>query len=236
LFELADGGTVLLDEIGDMKLSMQAKLLRVLETRRFRRVGGEQDISVNVRVIACTNRDLDQMVARGEFRQDLLYRLKVISVRMPSLLDRPEDIPLLARHFLSAFASEFKRPPQTFSKTSEEALMKYSWPGNVRELRNVIERLVILESDTEILPRHLPSEIAAGSSGRDAGTGHWVVQLPPGGVALSNVERELVMQAMERTGGNQTQAAQLLGIERDALRRRLIKYGVLEVATEASAA
>jgi two-component system response regulator AtoC len=228
LFELADGGTILLDEIGDMKLALQAKMLRVLETRQFRRVGGSADITVDVRVIALTNKNLEEAVARGEFRQDLYYRLKVIAVTMPTLAERPKDIPILAEHFLKSFAHEFKKPLKQMSAPALEALQNYPWPGNVRELRNVIERLVILEADQVILPKHLPPEIRAGAKRG----GRWIIELPAAGVALVDVERELVLQALERAGGNQTHAAELLAIERDALRRRMIKYGLLEQAHE----
>jgi DNA-binding NtrC family response regulator len=228
LFELADGGTILLDEIGDMKPVMQVKLLRVLETRQFRRVGGTTDITTDVRVIALTNRDLPQAVARGEFRQDLYYRLKVIPLRMPALRERPEDIPALAEHFARHFAAEFKKPLKTFTPASLAALQAYPWPVNVRELRNVIERLVILEADTVLQPGHLPPEIRSGAPPLHGPTG---IRLPDGGIRLADVERDLIRQAMERTHGNQSQAAELLGLERDALRRRLIKYGYLEPAS-----
>ncbi|HVM60978.1 MAG TPA: sigma-54 dependent transcriptional regulator [Verrucomicrobiae bacterium] len=223
LFELADGGTVLLDEVGDMEPSLQAKLLRVLESREFQRVGGTQSISVDVRVIAATNKNLEQAVADGEFRRDLYYRLKVISVRMPSLREQAEDIPLLASHYLAKFAEEFNKPPKKLSADAAKALREYGWPGNVRELRNAMERLVILERTEVILLEHLPPELRLGI--RPANRS--IIQLPPGGVALAEVERELVFQAMERAGGNQSSAAELLGIERDALRRRLIKFGYL---------
>ncbi len=232
LLEMADGGTVLLDEIGDMKPALQAKLLRVLETRTFRRVGGTQDIAVDVRVMASTNKNLEEAVARGEFRQDLFYRLKVISVRMPSLRERAEDARLLAEYFLKQFAEEFKKTPKQLSPEAAEALGRYGWPGNVRELRNAIERLVILEADGVVQPKHLPPEIRAGVKRG----GKWLIELPAAGVALAEVERELVLQAMERSGGNQTRAAELLGIERDALRRRLVKYGALDVSCESSVA
>jgi DNA-binding NtrC family response regulator len=224
LLELADGGTVLLDEIGDMKPSLQSKLLRVLETRQFRRVGGQHDISVDVRVIASTNKNMLHTVESGEFRQDLYYRLKVISVRMPAIRERAEDIPQLAAHFVNQFARDYNKPTKHLSPETVEVLSRYAWPGNVRELRNVIERLVILESEPVILPRHLPPELLAGSPSIRRG----LLELPADGVRLVEVERELVIQAMERTAGNQTKAAELLGIERDALRRRLIKYGYLE--------
>jgi len=220
LFELADGGTILLDEIGDMKPAMQVKLLRVLETRQFRRVGGTHDIATDVRVVALTNKDLQLAVSKGEFRQDLYYRLKVIPVRMPALREHPDDIPLLAEHFFIHFAGDFGKPVKTVSPEALVALQAYAWPGNVRELRNVIERLVILEADQVILPKHLPLDIRSGGKSQD----QRVVELPAGGVALVDVERELIWQAMVRCQDNQTQAAELLGIERDALRRRLVKY------------
>jgi DNA-binding NtrC family response regulator len=228
LFELADGGTVLLDEVGDMKPLLQAKLLRVLESREFQRVGGTQSISVDVRVIAATNNNLEQAVANGDFRQDLYYRLKVISLRMPILREQPEDVPLLATHYLEQFAAEFNKPPKKLSPEAATALQRYAWPGNVRELRNVMERLVILEQTEVVLPEHLPAELRLGTQPNHRS----IIQLPPGGVALAQVERELVCQAMQRSGGNQSSAAELLGIERDALRRRLIKYGYLSATTD----
>jgi DNA-binding NtrC family response regulator len=227
LFELADGGSILLDEIGDMKPAVQVKLLRVLETRHFRRVGGTADLTTDVRVMALTNRDLPAAVARGEFRPDLYYRLKVIPLRMPALRDRPEDVPALAEHFAAHFAAEFTKPRKTFTPAALAALQAYPWPGNVRELRNVIERVVILEADPVLQPAHLPPEIRAGQ----APLGHDTIRLPDGGLTLVEVERDLVRQALERCHGNQSQAAALLGLERDALRRRLMKYGYLESAS-----
>jgi two-component system, NtrC family, response regulator AtoC len=224
LLELADGGTVLLDEIGDMKPSLQAKLLRVLETRQFRRVGGTQDIPVDVRVIASTNKDLAHAAAAGEFRQDLFYRLKVISVKMPVLRDQRDDIPLLADNFLKQFAQEFSKPVKTLAPEAAAILQRYDWPGNVRELRNAIERLVILEREQVIGPANLPGELRI----QVKPGGKSLIELPANGVTLTDVERELVFQAMERAGNNQTKAAELLGLERDALRRRLVKYGYAE--------
>jgi DNA-binding NtrC family response regulator len=148
------------------------------------------------------------------------------------LRDRPEDVPALAAHFLNTFAGEFNKPLKQLSAEAAAVLQKYDWPGNVRELRNVIERLVILEADNVLQPAHLPPEICLGAK-RSA---KWLIELPPGGVALADAERELVLQAMERAGNNQTQAAELLGIERDALRRRLLKYGLLDAAHAHSAA
>ncbi len=223
LFESADGGSVLLDEIGDMHPALQAKLLRVLESRQFYRLGGTQPISVDVRVIAATNRNLEEAIERGEFRQDLYYRLKVISLRLPALRERPEDIAVLARHFLRQFAEEYSKSTKRLSEAAARVLEECAWSGNVRELRNVIERLVILEHADEILPEHLPAELRLHTKPN----GRSLIELPADGVALVDVERELVRQAMERSGGNQSFAAELLGLERDALRRRLIKYGYL---------
>jgi DNA-binding NtrC family response regulator len=232
LFELADGGTVLLDEIGDMQPALQAKLLRVLESREFHRVGGTQSISIDVRVIAATNQNLEEAVANGGFRQDLYYRLKVISLRMPPLREQAEDIPLLAEHYLGQFAEEFNKSAKKLSPEAAKALQRYQWPGNVRELRNAIERLVILESAEVVLPEHLPAELRLAAKRKNRS----LVELPADGVALADVERDLIRQAMERAGGNQSHAAELLGVERDALRRRLIKYGYLTAtATELSA-
>jgi two-component system, NtrC family, response regulator AtoC len=232
LFELSDGGTVLLDEIGDMKPALQAKLLRVLESRQFYRIGGVQPISVDVRVIAATNRNLEEAVAHGEFRQDLYYRLKVIALRLPALREQRDEIPVLARHYLQQFAEDYGKPTKRLTPEAAKVLQGYDWPGNVRELRNVIERLIILEHTDEIRPEHLPAELRLQTKPNSRS----IVQLPPDGVALSDVERELVRQAMERAAGNQSQAAALLGIERDALRRRLIKYGYLSATSEVNAA
>ena len=232
LFELADGGTVLLDEIGDMKPLLQAKLLRVLESREFHRIGGTQPVNVDVRVIAATNRNLEEAVANGEFRQDLYYRLKVIGLRLPALREQRDDIPVLARHYLQQFAEEYGKPAKQLTAEAAKILQAYDWPGNVRELRNVIERLIILEHTDEIRPEHLPAELRLQTKPNSRS----IIQLPTDGVALVDVERELVRQAMERAAGNQSQAAELLGLERDALRRRLIKYGYLTSTPEVSAA
>jgi len=232
LFELADGGTVLLDEIGDMKPLLQAKLLRVLESREFHRIGGTQPVTVDVRVIAATNRNLEEAVANGEFRQDLYYRLKVIGLRLPALREQRDDIPVLARHYLQQFAEEYGKPAKQLTAEAAKILQAYDWPGNVRELRNVIERLIILEHTDEIRPEHLPAELRLQTKPNSRS----IIQLPTDGVALVDVERELIRQAMERAAGNQSQAADLLRLERDALRRRLIKYGYLTSTPEVSAA
>jgi transcriptional regulator with PAS, ATPase and Fis domain len=224
LVELAHGGTVFLDEIGDMSGTVQAKLLRVLEERRFRRVGGTRDIAVDIRVIAATNRDLRQVVETGAFRKDLYYRLQVVTITLPPLRARREDIPLLARHFLEHFAREFRKRAPQLSPAAERLLVEYDWPGNVRELRNVVERAMILEDAGELLPAHLPPEIAQLPASPAVAAARF--PLPRTGVVLEEVEREFVRQALEMTGGNQTRAATFLGLTRDELRYRVKKFGL----------
>ena len=230
LFEVAHGGTIFLDEIGDMSGGLQAKLLRVLEERNFRRVGGTKDVTVDVRVIAASNRDLRQAVDSGAFRKDLYYRLQVVTITIPPLRDRREDIPLLGRHFLEYLSREFKRRPPRLSPEAERLLVHYDWPGNVRELRNVMERAMILEDTGDLLPGHLPPEI-----GPVAASPSLLVpmfQLPEAGVVLEEVERAFVRQALELTRGNQTRAARLLGLTRDELRYRVKKFGLNHTAEE----
>ncbi len=223
LLELADGGTVFLDEVGEMGPGAQAKLLRFLEERTVRRLGGTRDIPVDVRVIAATNRDLEADVRAGRFREDLFFRLQVVPIHLPPLRERRGDVTLLATHFLERFSREQRKRLEGFEPEALAALERYAWPGNVRELRNLVERLVILCDGPRIrladLPRHVRGEGEAG--GGDGG-----IRLPPGGVRLADVERSLVEQALVRTGGNVTRAARLLGISRDALRYRLKKLGI----------
>ena len=225
LFELADGGTIFLDEIGDMGVALQSKLLRFLQEKTFRRVGGIKDIKVDVRVIAATNRDLEKAVAEGRFREDLYYRLKVIPIDLPPLRSRPGDIPILANHFIDTFNREFKKQTCGLSDEAVRRLVAYSWPGNVRELRNVIERAMILETKELLEVDDLPVEILNGAS-RDNGEGAF--HLPAEGCSLKGLEREMVKQALGKTHGNQTRAARLLGISRDALRYKMKKYHFLE--------
>jgi len=222
LLELAHGGTIFLDEIGDMTPALQAKLLRVLEERRFRRVGGTKDISVDIRVVAATNKDLRAAVDEGEFRKDLYYRLQVVTVTIPPLRERRADIPLLARHFLDHFGREFKKRQPRLDPQVERLLVQYDWPGNVRELRNVVERAMILSDSGEIMPGDLPPEIAAQAAAPSRERPRF--QMPPSGVILEDVERDFVRQALELTHGNQTRAARLLGLTRDELRYRAKKF------------
>lgn len=221
LLELADGGTVFLDEVGDMPAALQAKLLRFLEERTFRRVGGVQDIEVNVRVIAATNRDVDKLIEEGKFREDLYYRLNIIPIDLPLLRERGDDIKLLADYYLGLFASEFRRNITALSPEAVEKLMAYTWPGNVRELRNTIERAVLLGKNPVIGPDDLV--IGRGSQN----TRPFMIDLPPGGIGLQVVEEQLVKQALAQTGNNQTKAAKLLQLSRDQLRYRMERYNLL---------
>jgi two-component system, NtrC family, response regulator AtoC len=231
LFEQAEGGTVYLDEIGDMRLDLQGKLLRLIEEKVFRRIGGTRDIKVDARIIAATNRDLPTLTASGEFRADLYYRLKVFPLHLPTLRKRPEDILPLARHFLRRFSREMRREIPDLHAETEARLLGYAWPRNVRELRNVLERALILASGKTILPDHLPPElgepVAAAVSASAQGESKGAVSLPSEGLRLEEVERELVRQALEATEHNQVRAARLLGISRDALRTRMKKFGFL---------
>jgi DNA-binding NtrC family response regulator len=222
LLELADGGTLLLDEIGDLKPAIQAKLLRVLETRTFRRVGGNQDISVDVRVIASTNKNIADAVDRGEFRQDLLYRLKVIGVRMPSIAERKDDIPVLAGHFLQSFAREFNQPLKQLAPETIDVLRQYDWPGNVRELRNAVERLVVLARSDKLTLRDVPANIRGGADL----TRIAVVRT---GMTVEEAEKQLIIQALKETGGNRTAAARKIGISRRTLHRKLKQFQLEEL-------
>jgi DNA-binding NtrC family response regulator len=221
LFELADGGTLFLDEIGDMSPSLQAKLLRVLEEKRFRRVGGTEDVKIDVRVIAATNRDLEKAIRERTFREDLFYRLNIIPIDLPPLRERTEDIPTLVDHFLEHFSREFKRPFKSVTPKALARLKAHSWPGNVRELRNALERACLL-SGGEIIDE---TDLLLGRPAPAAGPGE-PFTLPPGGLVLEELEKSLVTQALERASGNQTKAATLLGISRDQLRYRMEKHGL----------
>jgi len=237
LFEQAEGGTLFLDEIGELELSLQAKLLRVLEEGSFRRVGGLKDLPLDVRVIAASNRDLKTEGEEGRFRADLFYRLSVIQIDIPPLRERDDDVRLLAEHYMSSFRKRLRK--NNINSISTEALAafrSYEWPGNVRELRNVIERAMILEDSDEIttkyLPRGLVADSRSASDGRREARTADHMRLPADGVSLEDVEMSLVRQALERSGGNQTKAAELLDISRDQLRYRMKKLGELEVAAD----
>lgn len=225
LFELADGGTVFLDEVGDMAYSMQAKLLRILEDKTFKRVGGVKDITVDVRVISATNQDLKDLMGEGTFRKDLYYRLQVVPIYLPPLRDRKEDILPLTKHFIDVFNEEFRKNVKEISEKAREFLVRYEWPGNVRELKNVIERAMILESEDILLLEHLPIELVSGHM--PTFPSYTGLTIPKEGLSLDKVEEDLVKQAVAIAGGNQSRAADLLGMQRDAFRRRLKKFGLL---------
>ncbi len=215
LLEVAHGGTVFLDEIGEMPPEVQSKLLKALEDRRFRRVGGVRDIHVDVRLVVATNRDLKARVAEGKFRRDLYYRLNVFSIELPPLRERRGDILELAHHFLGQLNRAMGTSVEGFTPTAEEALLAYAWPGNIRELRNVVERAVILAREGVIQPHHLPPELEPLPAGDGSA-------LRP----LHEVEREHIERVVAATGGNLRRAARVLGISRTTLYAKLSKYGI----------
>ncbi len=234
-FDLADQGTLLLDEIGDMSLKTQAKVLRILQEQKFERVGGSETHSVDVRIIAATNKDLKQEIAKGTFREDLYFRLNVIRLHVPSLRDRKEDIPLLADFFLKESATLHQKAKRHLSKEGIETLQKYSWPGNVRELRNLIERLVILQAPGEekepIGSSELKSHLDETSMTSATEPPHGAVVLNSGKLlkdAKVDFEREYIVQALRENGWNISKTSQVLGIERSYLHRRMKAFGIEE--------
>jgi two-component system, NtrC family, response regulator AtoC len=237
LFEQAEGGTLLLDEIGELELSLQAKLLRVLEEGAFRRVGGLKDIPLDVRVLAASNRDLKAESEAGRFRLDLYYRLSIIQIDIPPLRDRGDDVLLLSQHYIDTIGARLRRNKVTgLSPEAQVVFRNYDWPGNVRELRNVIERALILEDGDKITTEYLPGGLLA--PGRVAQSSVAAANtetstrflLPEQGISLDEAELSFVRQAIQRSGGNQTRAAELLGISRDQLRYRLKKLEEAQVA------
>ncbi len=221
LLEMADGGTVFLDEIGEMSLSLQSKMLRFLEEKSFKRVGSSRDIRVDVRVIAATNRDLEAEVQSGRFREDLYYRLRVLPVVLPPLRQRTGDIPILADYFCVRFAKEFHKNVRGIDDEARHMLEAHRWPGNVRELKNAVERAVLL-ADGDKLTTDDFLMVAPPNPSKER-----LLALPATGLDLDSLERDLVEQAIERTRGNQTHAAQLLGLSRDQMRYRLEKLGIV---------
>ncbi len=225
LFETADGGAVMLDEIGDLPPGGQAKLLRLLENKTFRRVGGVTELRADVRVIAATNVNVEERVSEGRFRADLFFRLNVVRLVVPPLRAHLDDVPTLAAHFIARFNQELKRQVLGVSPQAMEHLRAYRWPGNVRELRNVIERAFILHASAdEIRPEHLTPELRKVAPPRPRE--HLVPKVEEHGLVLDDVERRLIAEAMERANGNQSKAARLLGVSRDTLRYRLKKHGM----------
>ncbi|HXT22932.1 MAG TPA: sigma-54 dependent transcriptional regulator, partial [Thermoanaerobaculia bacterium] len=223
--EAARGGTFFLDEIGELPLPLQAKLLRALQERRFTRVGGTAELETDARVIAASNRNLGDEVAAGRFREDLYYRLNVVAVEMPPLRQRREDIPLLVDHLRERFDRRHGSRTAPFSPAVLRALVEHSWPGNVRELANAVERLVLLAEDGRARLEDLPPEVAGHADvGRSRGGGRF--QLPPGGLSFEELERDLLAQALQLTAGNRARAARLLGLPYKAFLYRLEKHGL----------
>jgi transcriptional regulator with PAS, ATPase and Fis domain len=220
VMDLADGGTVFLDEIGELQPQLQAKLLRVLENQTYRRLGGTQDISVNLRIITATNRDLAAAVRDKSFREDLYYRLNVIQVRIPPIRERREDILPLARHFIELYNAKFERQVEGVSNEAQQLLLAHPWHGNVREIRNVIERAMVLEDGNIIEAAALGLDQGALYS-RDKEN---EVMATAGEASLEDVERAMLLSALEKCSGNQTRAAKMLGVSRDTLRYRIKKF------------
>jgi two-component system response regulator PilR (NtrC family) len=235
LFEVADGGTLFLDEIAEAPLGIQVKLLRVLQTPEFRRIGGTRDITVDVRIIAATNKDLPRAVAQGAFREDLYYRLNVIPLTLPPLRAHPEDIPLLVRHFLTAFGKRANKPALTVAPAAMQALRQNEWKGNVRELENVLERAVALAPGPEITLDDVAQWV--GEPSKD-GEPKVPANIPSEGLDLESlingIERDLLVKALERSGGVKKEAARLLKLNARSLRYRLDKYEI-EAGNGASA-
>ncbi|MFK5927515.1 MAG: sigma-54 dependent transcriptional regulator [Desulfuromusa sp.] len=225
LFEEADGGSIFLDEVGEMDIALQVKLLRVLEDRKLRRLGGNRNIDINVRIIAATNADLKGALERKEFREDLYYRLNVFPIHIPPLRERREDIPLLLEYFLQRFSKEFNKSMRGFSRAAIDLVMRYHWPGNVRELLNVVERICIMHNVEQITPAHLPREIWGESPQSEM---PFKYEIPPEGIILDDVvgqiEKELVVKAFKITGGNVAKTARILNVPRGTLRYKLEKY------------
>jgi two-component system response regulator PilR (NtrC family) len=227
LVEAAHMGTLFLDEVGEIPPSVQAKLLRFLQDKEFRRVGSNEDRKVDVRVIAATNKKLEREIENGSFREDLYYRLNVIRIRLPPLREREEDIPILIGHFLKKFTAEQGKEIHKVSSLAMRVLSKYSYPGNVRELENIIERCVTLEQSDQLTAEHLPPRIAEST---ESSAGSTDAEIPPDGIDLNrtmeNTEKKLILRALEITGGNRSKAARLLGISFRSLRYRLVKLGM----------
>ncbi len=223
LLELADNGSFFMDEVGDMPMSLQAKILKVIEEQTFRRIGGIKELKVNTRIISATSRNLEKHIESGDFRKDLFYRLNVASIILPPLRERGEDILLLANHFLNQFNKEFKKSIQGFADTVKEKLVQYSWPGNVRELKNMVERAVLFEEGVYIQPDNLNFHTDHST---DIFTEFLTDNFPSTGISIENVEKSLITSALSRARGNQTQAARLLNLSRETLKYRLKKYQI----------
>ena len=225
LFEESDNGSIFLDEIGEMDMGLQVKLLRVLEDRKIRRLGGNRNIDINVRIIAATNAKLKDAIDAKEFREDLYYRLNVFPIHIPPLRDRREDVPSLLEYFLQRFSREFNKAMRGFSRDALDLMLRYHWPGNVRELKNVVERICIMHNVDEIKPVHLPREIWGESPQSEVPFSY---EIPPEGIVLDDVvcqlEKDLISKAFTITGGNVARTARILNVPRGTLRYKLEKY------------
>jgi DNA-binding NtrC family response regulator len=226
-FKQADGGTLFLDEISEIPMAMQVKLLRFLQERQFERVGGNETLTVDVRIVAATNRDLRERVKAGSFREDLYYRLNVVQLDVPPLRARKSDIPTLAHHFLHRFAEENARPIRDFSDEALKSLLTYPWPGNVRELENAIERAVVMCNGEELDSEHLPAR--SGEAGLEMG-----ILVP--GITLDELERVAILQALEAASGSTAKAAEMLGVSRRKVQYRLKEWGLTGVWNQESEA
>jgi two-component system response regulator PilR (NtrC family) len=228
LFEVADGGTLFLDEVGELPLTIQVKLLRAIQERIIRRVGATEDQKIEVRIIAATNRDLEDMIKEGLFREDLYYRLNVILIRVPPLRERTDDVTLLAKHFLQKYATRFARPVSGISDEAMKVLKKYDYPGNVRELENIIERTVALEAGSTILPESLPPFVNTPSGRKLASS--YEIEIGEEGIELEKIigqmEKELLVKAIHKANGVKKKASKLLGITFRSMRYRCDKYGL----------
>jgi two-component system response regulator AtoC len=230
LVETADGGTLFLDEIGEIDHTLQAKLLKLLDEKTVRRIGAVKERKVNLRIISATNRDLEAMVKQGTFRSDLYFRLRIISIKVPSLRSRGEDILQLARHYLDVHGRRYGKPDLRFSEAAEQVLMQYYWPGNVRELRNTLEQTVLLAPTQLITPAQLA--LCPALAPQSAFEGHYPSQAHPwiavrkNGAEIAAIDRQQVISALERTGWNVTKSAKLLGVSRDIMRYRIEKLGL----------
>ncbi|MBE6351521.1 MAG: sigma-54-dependent Fis family transcriptional regulator [Treponema bryantii] len=223
-FELAHGGTIFLDEIGEINQSIQVKILRVLQEKKFERVGGEKTIDVDVRIVAATNKNLEEEVKAGRFREDLYYRLNVVRIQMPSLRERKDDIPLLVKSFLREFNLENEKNVTGFDAKSKAAILKYNWPGNIRELRNCVECAVVMCNGEEITLEDLPVSVRESVEDKNI--------IIPHGITLDEAEKIIIQNSLTIAGGNKTKAAQILGIGRKTLHRKLQEYGMESESTE----
>jgi two-component system response regulator PilR (NtrC family) len=222
---MARGGTMFLDEIGELPPVLQVKLLRVVQEKTFRRIGGAEDIKVDVRIISATNQNLEERVKKGEFREDLFYRLNVIPIHVPPLRERKEDIPLLTNHFIEKYSREFGKEIRTISSYALELLMDYAFPGNIRELENIIERSVAMETSNIILPENLVL-----SSNAASGVTNFNIEIPDKGIDLNEemekIEKRMIEKALQKAKGSKTKAAEILHVTFDSLRYRIEKLGL----------